>query len=108
MPDKTSFISQIQQKEEEAAKMLKQVEEDNDKRVLKATEESDLMVLKAEDEERRAAGGIILKAKEEAKAAYGRLLTDANNARRDVVEAGKAKIPAGKKKVVDAFMAMFE
>ena len=108
MSDKTSFISQIQKEEEEAAKMLKQLEEDNGKRVLKATEEADLMVLKAEEEEREKARAVILKAKEESKAAYGKLLTDANNARRDIIGTGKTKIPAGKKTVIEAFMAMFE
>lgn len=108
MPDKTSFISQIQREEAEAAEILRKVEEENSKRVLKATEEAGISVQKVEEEEREAAGAIILKAKEEAKADYGRLLTDSNNARRDVIEAGKTKISVGKKKVVEAFMAMFE
>ena len=88
--------------------MIKKVEEDNDKRVIEASEAADLMVQKAEDEEREKAVGVLQKVKEESKAAYGSLLTDASNARRDVVEAGKAKISAGKKSVVDSFMAMFE
>ncbi|MBU0706263.1 hypothetical protein KJ657_04855 [Patescibacteria group bacterium] len=108
MPDKTSFISQIQQEEAVAAKILKQVEEDNDRKLLQATDEADLMVLKAEEEERTVANDVILKAKEEAKEVYGRLLTDSNNARRDVIESGKAKIFAGKKKVIEVFMELFE
>lgn len=108
MSDETSYISQIQQEEASAAKMLEQVEEENNKRLVLAAEEADSMVQKAEEEEREVGGGVIFKAKEEAKAAYGRLLTDASNSRRDVIEAGKTKISVGKKKVVDAFMAMFE
>jgi len=108
MSDKTSFISQIQQEEEGAANMLKQVEEENEKRLLQATDEANLSIQKAEDDEREIATGVIARAKEEAKAEYGRLLTDANNSRRDVIEAGKAKISSGKSKVVEAFKAMFE
>lgn len=108
MPDKTSFISQIQQEEAEAAKMLEKVEEENNIKLQKANEDADLMVQKAEEEEREAGGAVIAKAKEEAKGQYARLLTDADNARRDVIEGGKTKISIGKKKVVDAFMAMFE
>ena len=108
MSDKTSFISQIQQEEKNAARMLKEVEEANEKKLLQATEEADLTVQKAEDEEREAATAVIQAAKEEAKAEYGRLLTDANNSRRDIIEAGKSKISVGKTKVIEAFMAMFQ
>ena len=108
MPDKTSFISQIQKEEAEASKMLEKVQKENDQRVLKATEEADLMVQQVEEEEREAAGVVIQKAKEAAKEEYSKLLSEANNTRLDLIEAGKKKLPSGKKKVVDAFMAMFE
>lgn len=108
MPDKTSYISQIQEEEAMAAKMLKQLEEENDKRLLQAIEDANLMVLQAEEEERQVANDLISKAKGEAKVAYGKFLTDSNNARRDVIESGKVRITAGKKKVVEAFMTMFD
>ncbi|MBN2306999.1 hypothetical protein JXD20_03360 [Candidatus Peregrinibacteria bacterium] len=108
MPDQTTFISQIQQEEASAAKMLKEVEEENERRFQEASDEAELIIRKAEEEERDKATVVIRQAKEEAKAEYGRILTDANNARRDIIEAGKTKIPTGKAKVMEAFMAMFE
>ena len=108
MSDQTSFISQIQEAEEKASEMLKEVEKENDMRLVRANEEAELLVDEAEEKEREAATIVIQQAKEEAKAEYSRLLTDANNSRRDVIEAGKARILKGKEKVVGAFMAMFE
>jgi vacuolar-type H+-ATPase subunit H len=108
MPDKTSFISQIQKEEAESAKMLEKVQKENDQRVLKATEEADLMVQKVEEEEREAAGAVIQKAKEAAKEDYNKLLTEANNTRLDLIGSSKKKLSSGKKKVLDSFMAMFE
>ena len=108
MSDQTSFISQIQQAEEKASEMLKEVEKENDVRLVRAGEEAELLVDEAEQKEREVATALLLKAKEEAKAEYGRLLTDANNSRRDVIEAGKEKVSKGKDQVIASFMAMFE
>ena len=108
MPDKTSFISQIQRAEEEAAEMLRVIESENSQRLQQAINEADLTVQKAESEEREIANSLIAKAKEEAKASYSRLLTDADNARRDVIENGKSKISLGKKKIIEAFTSVFE
>lgn len=107
MSDKTSFISQIQQAEVDAAETLKAVEVENDRRLQQASEEAELMVEKAEAEQREASSKEINQAKEEAKAVYSRLLTDADNARRDIVEDGKKKVQPAKTHVIDAFKKMF-
>ncbi|MDH5597304.1 MAG: hypothetical protein OEY44_04310, partial [Candidatus Peregrinibacteria bacterium] len=74
----------------------------------KAGEEADDSMQKAEDEEREKAREQLVKAKEEAKSVYSKLIVDADNSRRDVIEGGKTKVSKGKSHVVSAFMAMFE
>jgi len=108
MSDQTSFISQIKEEEAKAAKMIEGVGFENDASLSKANEEAESLIAQAEDEERVGAKERILKAKEEAKANYSKLLVDADNARRDVIENGKSKIIKGKSKVVESFMAMFQ
>ena len=108
MSDQTSFISQIKEEEAKATKTLEIVEVENDARLLKAGEEADGMVEQAEEDERAKAKELIMKAKEEGKATYSKLLVDADNARRDVVQNGKANVSKGKTHVVQAFMSMFE
>ena len=108
MSDQTGFISQIQEEEANAAKMLESVEVENDTRLSKASEEADAMVNQADEDERTKAKELILKAKDEAKATYAKLLVDADNMRRDVVQNGKINITKGKSHVIQTFMSMFE
>lgn len=108
MSDKNSYISQIQAEEQEADKMLKRVDTENEKRVSKAHEEMDEIVSEAEEQERAKAKEQIMQAKETAKQEYGKLLSDEDNKRRDVIENGKAKLSKGKARVLESFMAMFE
>lgn len=108
MSDQSSFISQIKEEEAKAAKMLQEVETENDTRLSRASEEAEAMIKAAEEDERIKAVERLQKAKEEAKTTYSRLLVDADNARRDVVENGKTKVERAKSQVFEAFMAMFE
>jgi vacuolar-type H+-ATPase subunit H len=108
MSDQASFISQIKEAEEKAAEMLKAVEAENDTRLFKAAEDAEVIVERAEEEELIKAKERMTKAKEEAKAAYSKILVDADNARRDIIENGKTKVQKGKSQVIEAVVAMFE
>jgi len=108
MSNQSTFISQIQDEEKKAAKMLEKAEKENNQRVAKATEGSGDLIRQVEESSREEAKSKILKAKEEAKEGYKKIIVDGDNSRRDVVEGGKVNISKGQKHVKEAFMAMFQ
>ena len=107
MSNSSAIITQVRDKESEMSNMLEQEEKKNNERVIDAGEQVSQAIADADVEARQLATEELNKAKEVAKVEFKKIMVDADNARRDVVENGKTKIDQAKKLVMDALDSMF-
>lgn len=107
MSNQSDFISQIQEKENEASQMLEKVEQENNLRILAAKEEASQLIRDVEEVVKSKGQERFQKAKTEAKDEYKHILTEEDNRRRDMIEGGKTHLDKAKKHVVGSFMSLF-
>jgi len=104
MTDQSHHIAQIHQTEADAKQIIQKAESDNNKSISAANDEAASIISAAEEAARQTATLRLNKDKEAAKAEYKKILVDADNERRSVVDGAKSNASKAEAIINNAFL----